>query len=277
MLLDEVEHLLGGIESSVDGNDVQLQTSVALDTARLDALAHAIITTGQTGRLERVDPSTKEGMMALVEDFFRHNFRDVTSRETVEWGDVTETKEGNFSIRYKYRRSVWYGEPKIADQIFTFDRNGKYVSIDDAEKKTPASPARIYQVGKKVSDFPDREDLTTPEAAYASIHRAYVAEGDAAWPRFCVPTLAAQIKGGIKKPLPKEAADRFLGAEIIEVHVWDEIHAVVLAREETSKPRGGYIDMRWLTRIDGRWLNEGNDAGDTIEAARKKAEQSRSW
>jgi len=36
--------------------------------------------------------------------------------------------------------------------------------------------ARVYEVRKKVSNFPDHEDLSTPEAAYATIHRAYAAE-----------------------------------------------------------------------------------------------------
>jgi len=61
---------------------------------------------------------TQAGMKELVEEFLKSNFRDVTSRETIEWGEVTKTKEGNFSIRYKYRYSSWYGEPKIATQIF---------------------------------------------------------------------------------------------------------------------------------------------------------------
>ena len=37
-----------------------------------------------------VDVSTQEGMKELVEDFFSKNFRDVTSRETIEWGEVDE-------------------------------------------------------------------------------------------------------------------------------------------------------------------------------------------
>ncbi len=128
---------------------------------------------------------------------------------------------------------------------------------------------------KKVSDFPDREDLSTPEAAYASIHRAWAAEGDAAWPRLVVPWQVAHTPGGPKRALPKETADRLLGAEILEVHLWEGIHAVVLARVE-SRNSGVHVDMRWLSRVDGRWLNESNDSRPTIDEARKKIEQSRS-
>jgi hypothetical protein len=218
--------------------------------------------------------SEKE-MRALVEDFFHHNYRDVTSRKTIEWGKPEKTKDGNFSIRYKYRYSAWWGEPRIANKIFVFTPDGAFVSVDDAEKHPPA-PEKVYEVHKKVSDFPKGEDLTTPEAAYASIHWAWAAEGDAAWPRLSVPAMAAHMPRGAKRPLPKEAAKRLLDTEILEVHVWEGIHAVVIAREEASDVQGFYMDMRWLTRVDGRWLNEGNDRRRTIEEARQKIEQSRS-
>ncbi len=254
-LFDEADRLLGNMKFQQDGNNVQLQTSVELDKAKLDALATAIV-----GATQPPDASTKNGMMALVEDFFHHNYRDITSRETLEWGDFAKNGAGNFSIRYKYRCGYWYGEPTIRNQIFTFNPQGVFVSVNDAEKRPPLPPAHVYEVHKKVLDFPDREDLTTPEAAYASIQRAYAAEGDAAWLRFAVPAQAAHMQAGVKKPLPKQVADRLLGAEIIEVHVWDGTHAVVIALEEDPATGRGYMDMRWLDRVNGRWLNQSNDS-----------------
>ena len=100
--------------------------------------------------------------MNLVEDFFHNNFRDVTSRETIEWGELTKTDDGNFSIRYKYRARIWDRETKIINQVFTFNRQGAFVSVNDAEKRAIVPPTRVYEVGKKVSDFPDREDMSTP-------------------------------------------------------------------------------------------------------------------
>ena len=270
-LLDEADRLLRNMKFQLQGNNVQFETSVPLDKARLGVLATAIVTATQPP-----DAGTKNGMMALVEDFFHHNYRDITSRETLEWGEIAKTTDGNYSIRYKYRCSYWWGEPKIVHQIFTFSPQGVFVSVNYAEKNSPVSPARVYEVHKKVSDFPDREDLTTPEAAYASIHRAYAAEDDAAWPRLSVPALAAHMPAGIKRPLPKKAADRLLGAEIVEVHVWEGTHAVVIAREEDPESGRGFMDMRWLDRVDGRWLNDGNSSRRTLEEARKKIEESRS-
>ena len=271
MLLVEADRLLHNIASQKDGNDVQLQTAVELDKSRLGDLVSAIVEATKPP-----DPSTKSGIMALVEDFFQHNYRDITSRKTIEWGEPETTKDGNFSIRYKYSASYWWGEPKIVNQIFTFNRQGTFVSVEDAEKRSPPPPAEVYKVDKKVSELPEQEDLSTPEAAYASITRAYIAEGVAAFPRLSVPWMAAHMKGGVKRPLPKEAADRLLDSEILEVHLWDGDHAMVLAREESDNSGRVRIDMRHLRRVNGRWLNAGNDSRPTLEEARQKIERSRS-
>jgi hypothetical protein len=139
-----------------------------------------------------------------------------------------------------------------------------------------AGDVHVYEVGKKVADFPAREDLSTPEAAYASIHRAVAAEGFAAFDRLSVPRIAA-LSRGVKLPvLPRGERERWLTAEIVEVHVWEGSHAVVIARRESSGV-GSKMDLRWLERVDGRWLNEGNDARATIDEARKKVVQMRSF
>ena len=127
-----------------------------------------------------------------------------------------------------------------------------------------------------MSDFPEQEDFSTPEAAYASITRAYIAEGTAAFPRLSVPWMAARMKGGVKRPLPKEAAALLLDSEILEVHLWSEDHAMVLARVASGNSGQNRIDMRHLSRISDRWLNAGNDSRPTIEEARKKIERMRS-
>ncbi len=80
-----------------------------------------------------VDVGTAEGMKELVEDFFGKNYRDITSRETMEWGDLVKAANGNSSIRYKYRARIWDKDVKIMNQVFTFDPKGKFVSAKDVE------------------------------------------------------------------------------------------------------------------------------------------------
>lgn len=81
-----------------------------------------------------VNASTQEGMKELVEDFFTKNFRDVTARECLEWGEVTKDKDGNSSIRHRYRAKIWDKDTKIINQVFTFDPKGKFVSVKDVEE-----------------------------------------------------------------------------------------------------------------------------------------------
>ena len=75
-----------------------------------------------------VDVTTRKGMMALVEDFFSKNYRDITARETIEWGQVAKDEKGNSTIRYKYRATIGQ-EKKVIEQVFTFDEKGEFVSV----------------------------------------------------------------------------------------------------------------------------------------------------
>lgn len=91
------------------------------------------------------DVCTQAGMKELVEDFFSKNFRDVTSRETIEWGDVAKAENGNSSIRYKYRATIWDKDTKNMDQTFTFNPKGEFVSVKDVSgfpQKPPATTAK---------------------------------------------------------------------------------------------------------------------------------------
>ena len=61
---------------------------------------------------------------------------------------------------------------------------------------------RTVSVNRKVSDFPTGEDLSTPEAAYVGLLRAYAAEGDAAYARLSITELAKDIPLDRPSPCP---------------------------------------------------------------------------
>ena len=82
---------------------------------------------------KQVDTNIKDGVIDLVEDFFAHNFRDVTSRKTIEWGDLEKDKDGSVSIRYMYEAKIWDKESITANQVFTFDKEGGFVRYKDVE------------------------------------------------------------------------------------------------------------------------------------------------
>ena len=75
----------------------------------------------------------KEWVQGLVEDFFKHNYRDITSRKTIEWGNPVTDATGNVSISYKYEMTIWDKDKYLANEIFTFDKNGKYLSARKVE------------------------------------------------------------------------------------------------------------------------------------------------
>ena len=80
-------------------------------------------------RQDVVDTSSKEGLQRLVMDFFKHNYRDITSRKTLEWGDPVDNPDGTVSIRYKYEATIRGKDKVVNDEIFTFMKDGTFVSV----------------------------------------------------------------------------------------------------------------------------------------------------
>jgi hypothetical protein len=144
---------------------------------------------------------------------------------------------------------------------------GTELSLCAAE---PASlSVRTVTINRKVSDFPTNEDLSTPEAAYATLHRAWAAEGEAAFARLSITELAKHVPSGPAKPLPAQEAAIWLGAEVLEVTIAYQTNAVILARlpPGTRQP----IDLRSFRPEKGRWLNAGNNMRmDTVEEGRRE-------
>jgi len=96
-----------------------------------------------------------------------------------------------------------------------------------------------------------------------------VGEGIAAARRLSVPEIAARIPAGSIPRLPKEYAAGLLNAEIIEVHVWDETRAEVIAKMKDYGPKPDQLDRCSLERVKGQWLNRGDEHYGTLAEARK--------
>ena len=75
--------------------------------------------------------SVKAELMGRVEDFLMHNFKDVTARKSLAWGDVETAVDGSRSIRYEYEARIWDKETKLMNQVFTFDKAGKFVRFQN--------------------------------------------------------------------------------------------------------------------------------------------------
>jgi len=136
-------------------------------------LAIAVLLAASLTGIAAIDPmklsSDKAEMMGRVENFFMHNFRDITARKGIEWGVVKTDDNGNRSIRYKYLGQIWDKEWKIMNQVFTFDKDGKYVGVKsvDGFPKAKEQPDTSSKAGmqKLVEKFFSRNwhDISSKE------------------------------------------------------------------------------------------------------------------
>jgi hypothetical protein len=133
---------------------------------------------------------------------------------------------------------------------------------------------KTYTVNKLVKDFPDTNDLSTPESASAAIDRALVRNDFATLARMSEKRLRGRVaaEGTGRKPWPQDSIDRQLSARVVEVIIWHDQRAAVI--EETMSKSGGndYL-IRSLVRQDGQWLNTGQDGRQSLEACRDKVRQ----
>lgn len=233
---------------------------------------------GEFVSVKKVDGFPHVGMVALVEDFFLNNFRDITARDDIEWGEATKTADGNSSIRYKYNATLRDGGKEIMNQVFTFDPTGKFVSVENVEDMPAPGevrPApRVYTIDKAARDFPAQEDLSTPETAWAAICRVN-AEPDQfkAWQRLSVAKLASHSTEAMfpRGPASPEVIEQYLNARILEIRAYGDTKAAVIFQKIVSgKPM---VMVRLLQLEDGRWLNKGEDIADTVESARAKLDK----
>ncbi len=150
--MTEQRHSIGGRITRMMSNNYRAHRPMgALSGMRLILIALAGITLAggfAAGSPEPI-PSDKAEMMGRVEDFFLHNFRDITARKSLEWGDVETDDARNRSIRYKYRATIWDKEVQIMNQTFTFDPKGAYVSVKDVEGFPKPEQPKVLELSTK--------------------------------------------------------------------------------------------------------------------------------
>src|SRR5688572_7615789 len=69
----------------------------------------------------------KAELMGRVEDFFLHNYRDITWRKSLAWSEVQAAPDGTRSITYSFEARIWDKETMVMKQTFTFAADGKFV------------------------------------------------------------------------------------------------------------------------------------------------------
>ncbi len=127
----------------------------------------------------------------------------------------------------------------------------------------------VYEVNKKVSDFP-LNDFSTPESAAATIHRIGMTGGsNDEWRKLSIRDTSRRMpRGAERKEVSPEIVEMWNNGVIREVR----IYLGQVARVFTEINREGKIefDQRSVALEDGRWLNDGHDGSvESLEEARE--------
>ena len=138
----------------------------------------------------------------------------------------------------------------------------------------------VYQVNRKVSEFPEKEDLSTPEAAYTTTRRISASGEKYRWADVSVKKIAERFKQMDEKDnidFPAELSELFLNTTIIEVRKAENLAGVIaefpLKHDGTKVPEP--IDYHEFFFEEGKWLFAGRGGRfETLEQAREKFQAS---
>jgi hypothetical protein len=130
--------------------------------------------------------------------------------------------------------------------------------------------SRVYAVGRSVTQFPERQDLSTPESAYAAVARVRVAGRLEDWESVSLHMPSkAKFEAATRHWREAGAAARqkwetaLLKAEITEVWKMDTGSAAVIAKIDESV-HGSAFDVRHFALNGGRWLNSGHGSAGQL-------------
>ncbi len=139
----------------------------------------------------------------------------------------------------------------------------------DNKEPTWETLIKVYQINKKVSDFPEAEDFSTPESAYATINRLSATGDQSFWPRVSVNRAASRMDpNAAPVQLSSDVVKGRLEANIVEVRLFDSRLAMVIAEESANGKT--VFDMRSFELEDSQWKNAGNDVSGDLDEARAR-------
>jgi beta-lactamase regulating signal transducer with metallopeptidase domain len=139
-------------------------------------------------------------------------------------------------------------------------------------------------IHKKVKDFPEKMDSSSPESVMAAWVRTLADKNIAAaqeqsWVKLS-PSVAAQVEMGLKdsREIPSDFKDQLLNEEILEVFLYRDDFAAVTFKGDY--PNKGTYGVQFLGRIGEIWkgIGYGDDAHSQEEAEKRfESEKDNCW
>ncbi len=309
--LSRKEQLMKRIDTILDFEENQRRFSVARTPSRIlgiTAMALCLVAslafcqekktekiTTETKSEKKVDekPAYEKAADALIERFNRNDFSDAAFTQAMKDGNASDiarslwddfTKQFGPFIRSKVVKTESLLEFKRVHERCEF-KNGSavlMVVVDkndliaglfvlSVDKKKAAPKVDSYRVDKSLAEFPDKNDFSTPETAYAAYERTLCVQNEKDFAKNLYKISVPEIKRDATKPLEADWAKVLLAAKILSVCRCDD-RAIVVAELEGENVRKPF-NVRWFRKIDDRWLNAGNDRVDSEDDAKNLFEK----
>jgi hypothetical protein len=123
---------------------------------------------------------------------------------------------------------------------------------------------KTIQVNKKVKDFPDKLDLSSPVKSGVSIYYLTLNGKNSLWRKLSSERIKPFFPDttGSDTNVPEKVKNRYLNTIIKEAITYKDSVAGVI-----SEVRDSVYSIRWLNLENGKWVNSGEDEGVSIETS----------
>jgi hypothetical protein len=126
-----------------------------------------------------------------------------------------------------------------------------------------SSDFKTIVINKKVHDFPDKFDLSSPLSAFITFRYTLLNGRNNLLRQICSVSKQSEIPDSISE-VPNDEKSIYLNARINEIHIYKDSIAFVI-----SKYEGGDYSIRIFYLELGKWLNVAEERRSHIEAARQ--------
>ena len=132
--------------------------------------------------------------------------------------------------------------------------------------QAPSPDFKTIPVDKKLSAFPDTFDLTSPLSAWISFSYLQLKGQESRMGTVSSQRIRAYFPSPDKadSPVSEKRRAAYLNTLVNEVIVYKDSVACVV-----SHPSEDDYSLRYMSREDGRWLNAGEDMGQSVDECRK--------
>ncbi len=133
-----------------------------------------------------------------------------------------------------------------------------------------SSDFKTIEINKKIKDYPDRIDLSSPLKTCVSVYYLMAHGKNCLWRKISCKSIQLFLPdtSAVDSNVPEDRKNSFLNTTIRQVITFKDSIACVI-----SERRDSDYSIRWLYSENGKWVNGGEDGRRSIEEARQLVEK----